>query len=43
MGPMGAALNRAVLENGLTDGGKFVNLTHWSPTGIFLVLISVRG
>jgi hypothetical protein len=46
MALVGAALDRADLDNQLTDGGKFVSLPHPAvlyPPGIFLVLNSVRG
>jgi hypothetical protein len=38
----GAALDRAVLDNRLTDDGEVVSLTRLLP-GRFLVLVSVRG
>jgi hypothetical protein len=31
------------LDNWLTEGDEVVGLMHWQATGIFLVLISVRG
>jgi hypothetical protein len=49
-GPKGCETSRLphYLDNGLTDGGKVVSLTHRPsftplPPGRFLVLISVRG